>query len=362
MDNVATMQLTPGYKKFHNFCDNAPPNHHHDPIIMQPATAISDDEDNGEAQDDWDEFMSEREKGTAVRAVANNRKNTHGKLTKPTTELTTTNFDLNGTNGDNIPEVNIIEEDVQSINLSAELLRIHHRMGHALFTKLQELAKQGALLARLKNCPIPMCTACAYGKASRKACPANSQIHLQPGDIVSVDQMVSLIPGLIAQITGILTTKRYNYATVYLDQATRLGYVHLQKSATADETLEGKEVFEAYARGHWVAIRAYHADNGMFCAHKWVDCCRLAKQGLTFAGVSSHDENGIAERRIKELQDLARTMLINANWRWEMSVKAHLWPCAVRMASKQVNNTPRMQSKAKKTPMQELQELKHTPT
>jgi hypothetical protein len=45
-DNVATMQLTPGYKKFHTFCENAPPNHDHDPIIMQPATTIGDDEGN----------------------------------------------------------------------------------------------------------------------------------------------------------------------------------------------------------------------------------------------------------------------------------------------------------------------------
>jgi hypothetical protein len=114
-------------------------------------------------------------------------------------------------------------------------------------------------------------------------------------------------------------------------------------------TLEGKEVFEAYARSHGVAIRAYHADNG-----KWVDCCRLAKQGLTFAGINSHHENGIAKRRIKELQDLARTMLIHTNQQWEMSVNAHFWPYAVQMASKQVNNTPRIQSEEKKTPMQEF--------
>ena len=53
--------------------------------------------------------------------------------------------------------------------------------------------------------------------------------------------MVSPTPGLISQITGKLNTKRYMYATVYIDQFSGLGYVHLQKTATADETLEGKE-------------------------------------------------------------------------------------------------------------------------
>jgi hypothetical protein len=148
-----------------------------------------------------------------------------------------TDFDLNGANGEKIPEVNIIEKDVKGTNLAAELLRIHHHMQHALFAKLQELAKQGALPMRLRNCPIPMCTACAYGKASGKAWrgksvkgAANNQTELQPGEVLLVDQMVSPIPGLVAQITGALTTKRYNYATVYVDQVTRLGYVHLQKT------------------------------------------------------------------------------------------------------------------------------------
>jgi hypothetical protein len=93
----------------------------------------------------------------------------------------------------------------------------------------------------------------------------SNQTDLQARDIVLVDQMVSPILGLVAQITGALTTKRYNYATVYVDQATRLGYVHLQKGAMAEETLEGKKAFEAYARSHGVSIKTYHADNGIFC-------------------------------------------------------------------------------------------------
>jgi hypothetical protein len=77
-----------------------------------------------------------------------------------------TDFNLDG---EKIPEINIIEEDVQSMNLVTELLQIHHCMGHPPFPKLQEMAKQGTLLARLKNCPIPMCTACVYGMVSQKA-------------------------------------------------------------------------------------------------------------------------------------------------------------------------------------------------
>jgi hypothetical protein len=38
-----------------------------------------------------------------------------------------------------------MENATQPTNLAAELLRIHHHMGHAPFAKLQEMAKQGAL-------------------------------------------------------------------------------------------------------------------------------------------------------------------------------------------------------------------------
>jgi hypothetical protein len=80
---------------------------------------------------------------------------------------------------------------------------------------------------------------------------ASNQKDQLPGDMVSVNQMVSPIPGLVAQITGTLTTKRYKYAT---NQATRLGYVHLQKTTMAEEMLEGKAAFEAYTNSHSVTM------------------------------------------------------------------------------------------------------------
>ena len=98
------------------------------------------------------------------------------------------------------------------------------------------------------------------------------------GQVISVDQMVSPTPGLISQITGKLNTKRYMYATVYIDQFSGLGYVHLQKTATADETLEGKRAFDLYAQNKGVNVLGYHADNGIFRANKWVLDCKSKNQ------------------------------------------------------------------------------------
>ena len=96
----------------------------------------------------------------------------------------------------------------------------------------------------------------------------NHHVHqpTKPGQIVSVDQMISPTLGLVAQMTGRPTTKRYKCATVYVDQATGLGYVHLQQSTGVEETLEGKMAFERYAAQYGVKKHAYHADNGVFAA------------------------------------------------------------------------------------------------
>jgi hypothetical protein len=67
-----------------------------------------------------------------------------------------------------------------------------------------------------------------------------------PGEMVSVDHLISPSPGFIAQMTGKLTISRYKYATVYVNHASRLGYIYLQKSANADETVKGKISFEAF--------------------------------------------------------------------------------------------------------------------
>jgi len=101
-----------------------------------------------------------------------------------------------------------------------------------------------------------------------------------------------------------------------------------------------------------INVRAYHADNGIFRAHGWVNACRDKGQNLTFAGVNAHHQNGYAERRIRELQELARSMLIHASRKWPKTVTTNLWPYAVRMASDVYNNSPCFQLIDNKSPMQ----------
>jgi phage tail protein X len=65
---------------------------------------------------------------------------------------------------------------------------------------------------------------------------------------------------------------------VYVDQASKLSFTYLQKTATANKTLEGKTAFKNYARNQGVKVKAYHANNGIFKVNKWVLACRENNQ------------------------------------------------------------------------------------
>ena len=65
----------------------------------------------------------------------------------------------------------------------------------------------------------------------------------------------------------------------------------MQKDATAEATIEGKKAFERYTAARGIKVQAYHADNGIFKAHKWVNECHRCNQPLTFAGVNAHYQN-----------------------------------------------------------------------
>ena len=162
--------------------------------------------------------------------------------------------------------------------------------------------------------------------------------------------MVSPVPGLITQMVGFLMKQYYKYATVFVDQASRMGFVYLQKTCSAEETIEAKRAFEQYADNRGVRVKAYHADNGIFKAKKWVEECQQRKQDLTFAGVNTHHQNGVAERRIRELQEMTRAMLIHATKRWPGVVTIHLWPYVIRMANQAYNNTPLSSHTDKQSP------------
>jgi hypothetical protein len=78
------------------------------------------------------------------------------------------------------------------------------------------------------------------------------------------------------------------------------------------ETMKAKIAFETQARSFGVQIQQYHADNGRFQDAAFKDSCKEKGQELSFCGVNAHFQNGKAERKIRDLQDRARTSLLFA--------------------------------------------------
>ena len=149
----------------------------------------------------------------------------------------------------------------QPTNVAEEFLKFHLKFNHCSPRKIQVMDEQGLLPTRLATCNIPVCSAFQFGKASKRPWRQNTRRNgaeveraHAPGDVVSVDQMISRTPGLIAHMAGFITKDRYTCATVFVDHNSNLSYVHFQTSTSAKYTLEAKESFERFSRqrGVWI--------------------------------------------------------------------------------------------------------------
>lgn len=358
--NVATLRLAPGYKEFDVYCQEANIDYEErliNPLLVE-STVVSDDETepivHEKTQKRWRYFSRETGRPYVVPRY-------EGDEPQERTP-TTVRFDLDGNNGTKPMTIEEEEEDRDDLKTNvAKLLRYHQRFGHISFAKLQVMARQNIIPSKYANCAVPECSACMYGKATRRKWRDKARNDYKgkprppekPGEVVLVDQLVSFTPGFIAQVgSGALTKERYQYATIFVDQYSRYGYVYPQRTAGAKETMKAKRAFELHMKTFGIKVQAYHADNGIFRANEWLKDCQLNQQRVTFAGVNAHFANGIAERRIRALQDQARTMLIHANHRWPAAISANLWPYAVAFANQSMNDTPSMQDKERRSPLQ----------
>jgi hypothetical protein len=218
------------------------------------------------------------------------------------------------------------------------------------------MAEQGIIPRRLADCEIPKCSACIYGKmthwAKRTKTPSNKvgiMTITAPGQCVSVDQLESNTPGFIAQLKGIPTTDRYRAATIYVDHFSRLSFIYLQRRLTSEETVRGKKAFERYCDARGLTVRHYHADNGRFADNLFVKDVSSKDQSITYCGVNAHWQNGICEKRIRDLQELTTTKLLHAEAKWPKVITSNLWPYAFRCANDAMNTTPR--TKDRKLPI-----------
>jgi len=149
---------------------------------------------------------------------------------------------------------NIEEPEVEEEKMKRdedELLRTHYKLGLMSFAKIRFMAIMGWVEPKLAKCQIPKCAGCLFGKAMckpwrTKGTPNSILKSSKPGEVVLIDQLT---------VTGVLTHKRYNYATVLLDHFSNLPYIVFQRALTEEETVVAKASFEGYVVKHGVRIR-----------------------------------------------------------------------------------------------------------
>ena len=222
-----------------------------------------------------------------------------------------------------LAELHVIPNDEQPTPLLAqdELIQWHHRLGHLPYNCIRSMSQKGILPKRLLECTKPFCATCQYSKLMRKPWRSKGapttpiQKAVSSDQIISIDQLESSTAGFIAQLKGKLTTQRYRYATVFVDQHSRYAYVYLQWAITSAKTVQAKHSFERL-EDMGIHVHHYHADNGWFADKGFVEDCQKQHQGLTYCGVNAHFQNGIAEKKIHDLQEQTRTMMLHALHKW----------------------------------------------
>ena len=80
----------------------------------------------------------------------------------------------------------------------------------------------------------------------------------------------------------------------------------------AKETVDKKHRFEGICNEYRVTIKSYWADNHIYNSHLFRQSCSASGQDLSFSSVNVHHQNGVAERKIGYIVNLARTMLFHA--------------------------------------------------
>ena len=245
-----------------------------------------------------------------------------------------------------------------------ELLRWHQRLGHLEFKKIQHLMRSGILshtsrtrslhtaAAKLKE--FPKCAACLFGKQTTKTMPGKTMKIIQdragvlksgnllPGQEVSVDHFISSVKGRL--FTGFnrgSIQDKYVGGCIFVDHASANIHVEFQSSLSSHETLGAKQAYENVCKDIGIVPQTYMSDNGTaFTSKEFVEHLSNFHQISKLAGVGAHHHNAQAERAIRTIMSIARTMMMHAGIHWPDVADPTLWPMAVKHSCFLYNHVP----------------------
>ena len=245
-----------------------------------------------------------------------------------------------------------------------ELLRWHQRLAHLDCNKIKFLFRTGVLArseasrslqtAAAKIKTNPRCAACQFGKQCQLSVPTTTQSKVtdsvgaiskevvRPGQQICIDHFVCKNKGRLFTSRGkTVSTDMYSGGCIFVDNYSGFVHVELQKHLNTLETLQAKERFESMALDFGVIPQTYLSDNGSaFTSHEFTAKMEEFNQVSKFAGAGAHHHNGVAERNIRTIISIARTMMIHSAMHWPEVSDVELWPMAVKHAVHVFNRMP----------------------
>jgi hypothetical protein len=96
-------------------------------------------------------------------------------------------------------------DEFQDMSAKTEKLLWHYKLGHTPFAAINQMAQEGELPKRFASASDLTCASCMYGRTRRawRTKAPTTQVGERtkinkPGDCISIDQMESPVPGLVA--------------------------------------------------------------------------------------------------------------------------------------------------------------------
>jgi hypothetical protein len=264
--------------------------------------------------------------------------------------------------GETIPTLKAFTSVLHSTNrnltaLQKTWLRWHFKLGHLSFSHVQKLGLGGFLdrqaleLQHSKVVDHPQCTACKFGKQTRrpdgtttttKNNPGVLSVNqLSPGDRVFCDHLESRVRGRLFHTAGREPDKdKFDGAMIFFDAASQLIHVEPQVTLNATDTIMAKDNFERMSLEAGVTINSYHTDNGVYNSRRFVQEIHSNVQSIRYSGVGAKWQNGMAEGAIRIVVSKARTLMLHASLHWPEMEDEALWPQAMAHAVYIYNHTP----------------------
>ncbi|CAI7849497.1 unnamed protein product [Closterium sp. NIES-53] len=223
--------------------------------------------------------------------------------------------------------------------LSHQTLLWHHRLGHPSLPRLRGMASRVLVsglprsLPPLPPGPAPTCVPCV--EVRQRAAPHSSEfppteaplqtLHMDVWGPVRVrgqghERYFLLLVDDYSRYTTVFPLRSMGDVTEVLIDWIRVARLQLRERFGSD----------------FPVLRLHSDRGGEFSSARLGAFCRAQGIRQTFTLPASPQQNGIAERRIGMVMDVARTSMIHA------AAPHFLWPFAVQYAAHQLNLQPRV--------------------